>query len=63
LVIESDDLNENNELNVIESEDDNNTEAVAVENECRWIQVGVVSFGNGKFYEIILIIFEFILLC
>ncbi len=56
MVIESDDLNENNELNVIESENDNNTEADAVKEECRWIQVGVVSFGNGKFYEIILII-------
>ena len=59
LVIESDDLNENNELNVIESENNNNTEADeadAVEKECRWIQVGVVSFGNGKLYEIILII-------
>ena len=65
MVIESDDLNENNELNVIESENNNNTEADeadAVEKECRWIQVGVVSFGNGKFYEIILIIFEFIIL-
>ena len=54
MVIESDDLNENNELNVIESENDNNTEvdeAVAVEQECRWIQVGVVSFGMGKFYN------------
>ena len=54
MVIESDDFNENNELNVIESENDNNTEvdeAVAVEQECRWIQVGVVSFGMGKFYN------------
>lgn len=44
MVIESDDLNVNNELNAIESGDNN----VNNEQECPWIQVGIVSFGTGK---------------